>query len=61
MQLRVYGGVQVFGQSATLAGFPPWPVRFSEFYLAGPLGRITEAKLEQCWRRYYGTSQRFGA
>ena len=52
--------LQVFGDFITMAGYPAWQLRYSEFYAVGPLGRITSGKLERVWQRYHKTSQRFG-
>lgn len=53
--------VQVFGKVFSLAGFPPWPVRFSEMYHLGELQEATPQKILNALQRYCRTSQRFGA
>ncbi len=52
--------LQVLNDFITMAGYPAWPLRFSEFYAVGPLGSITAARLETAWQQYHKTSQRFG-
>lgn len=52
--------VQVFGETLTLAGYPPWTVRFSEIYHMGDLAHVTQRQLTGALQRYCRTSQRFG-
>ena len=52
--------VQVCGDFITMAGYPAWQLRYSEFYAVGPLKRINAPKLERVWQQYHKTSQRFG-
>ena len=52
---------QVCGDAFTLAGFPPWMVRFSELYHLGRLEGVTDARLAQTLRKYSNVTQRFGA
>ena len=51
---------QVFDDYITMAGYPAWPLRFSEFYAVGPLCSTSPARLQAAWQRYHKTSQRFG-
>ena len=60
MLLTFFTLVQVFDELITMAGYPAWPLRFSEFYAVGPLSSITSGRLESAWQRYHKTSQRFG-
>jgi hypothetical protein len=55
-----YMRAQVFGPVLTMAGYPPWPLRFSEIYHMGRLAGMTRQALRQALRRYCRTSQRFG-
>jgi hypothetical protein len=51
---------QVFGRACTLAGFPPWPLRFAEIYHMGCLAEATPQGLLDALQRYCRTPQRFG-
>jgi hypothetical protein len=53
--------VLVFGRTLTLAGYPPWSLRFSEVYYLGSLARMTRTRLHATLGHYYRTTQRFGA
>ena len=50
----------VFGKVLTLAGFPPWLVRFSEIYKGGMLREFSSAKMTHILQQYCRTTQRFG-
>ncbi|CAL8470427.1 g9969 [Coccomyxa elongata] len=52
--------ILVFGKTFTLAGYPPWPIRFSEIYHMGELATFSRADFCDALRRYCKTSQRFG-
>lgn len=52
--------MQVFGRTFTLAGYPPWSIRFSEIYHMGELTDFTRRKLTDALQRYCKTPQRFG-
>lgn len=57
---RCAAALQVLDDFITMAGYPAWPLRFSEFYAVGRLGHITSGSLDIAWQRYHKTSQRFG-
>ncbi|KAK9915644.1 hypothetical protein WJX75_002087 [Coccomyxa subellipsoidea] len=52
--------VLVFGRTFSLAGYPPWSIRFSEIYHMGELTDFTRRKLTDALQRYCKTPQRFG-
>jgi undecaprenyl pyrophosphate synthase len=52
--------MQVFGRTFSLAGYPPWSIRFSEIYHMGELTDFTRRKLTDALQRYCKTPQRFG-
>ncbi len=49
------------GKAFTLAGFPPWLLRFSELYHLGALEAVTLRQLARTLRKYSNVTQRFGA
>lgn len=52
--------VQVCGEAFTLAGFPPWLLRFGELYHLGHLRDVTDALLQKTLQKYSSVTQRFG-
>lgn len=53
--------VLVCGKAFTLAGFPPWLLRFGELYHLGDLMDVTDERLRKCLQKYSSVAQRFGA
>lgn len=52
--------VQVCGKAFTLAGFPPWLLRFGELYHLGDLRDVTDERLRTFLQKYSSVAQRFG-
>lgn len=56
--------ILVFGESGralTMAGFPQWMTRTSEFFHGGRLIDVTDGVLDSVLKRFLSTRQRFGA
>lgn len=52
--------VQVIGETLTLAGYPPWPLRFTQIYHMGRLSGINEKVLKRTLTSYGSVLQRYG-
>lgn len=58
---RFLSDTQVFGETFTTAGFPPWLMRFSELYRLGALRDVTPSRLARTLHTYSRVAQRFGS
>eukprot|EP00884_Botryococcus_braunii_P012208 jgi/Botrbrau1/20989/Bobra.0144s0008.1 len=50
----------VVGPVLTLAGYPPWPLSFTQIYHVGVLRKVTKRVLERTFRQYKVVFQRYG-
>ena len=60
VQFMTASHIQVFGKAFTVAGFPPWLLRFCELYHLGQLRDVTDERLDTTLQQYNNVAQRFG-
>lgn len=52
---------QVIGPVLTLAGYPPWPLSFTQIYHLGRLRHVTRKVIERTFKQYGVVLQRYGS